>query len=131
MQCETPLAEASIIFAILDADKSDELKIDEFVQLGVDLSGLNAQQDHDQQDSGGSNLASNCLSSRHPLSLQQERHHEAERSCHEVGRRELRREPGLHVELLVSRLKFQVMTMMFDNTKQTIKFNNLCEFACA
>ena len=38
-----PSMEASIIFAILDADKSDELKIDEFVQLGVDLSGLHPE----------------------------------------------------------------------------------------
>ena len=25
----------------------------------------------------------------------------------------------------------EVMTMMFDNTKQTMKFNHLCEFVCA
>jgi len=59
-------SEASIIFAILDADTSDELKIDEFVNGTMKLKG--------------------------------------------------------------AATKLDVMTMMFDNTKQTIKFNNLCEF---
>ncbi|CAE7548121.1 unnamed protein product, partial [Symbiodinium pilosum] len=60
-------SEASIIFAILDADKSDELKIDEFVNGTMKLKG--------------------------------------------------------------AATKLDVMTMMFDNTKQAMKFNNLCEFA--